>query len=51
MIFYKDQKNEIKCLKCAKPRFVEVVNEDGEKVMTKTAHKQLRYKSLTSRIK
>jgi hypothetical protein len=34
MIFYKEHKNEIKCLKCGKPRFIEVVNEDGEKVMT-----------------
>jgi hypothetical protein len=34
MIFYKGHKNEIKCLKCGKPRFIEVVNEDGEKVMT-----------------
>jgi hypothetical protein len=39
MIFYKEHKNETKCLKCVKPRFVEVVNEDGEKVTTKTAHK------------
>jgi hypothetical protein len=43
MIFYKEHKNEMKCLKCGKPRFVEVVNEDGEKVTTKTAHKQLCY--------
>jgi hypothetical protein len=41
MIFYKEHKNEKKCLKCGKPRFVEVVNEDGETVMMKTAHKQL----------
>jgi hypothetical protein len=42
MIFYKEHKNEKKYLKCGKPRFVEVVNEDGETVMMKTAHKQLR---------
>jgi hypothetical protein len=29
MIFYKEQKNEKKCLKCGKLRFVEVINEDG----------------------
>jgi hypothetical protein len=46
MIFYKEDKNEMKCLKCGKPKFVEVVNEDGEKVTTKTAHKQLCYKPL-----
>jgi hypothetical protein len=47
MIFYKEHKNEKKCLKRGKPRFVEVVNEDGETVTTKTAHKQLRYMPLT----
>jgi hypothetical protein len=47
MIFYKEHKNETKCLKCGKLRFIEVVNEDGEKVTTKTTHKQLRYMPLT----
>jgi hypothetical protein len=51
MIFYKEHKNDNKCLKCGKPRFIEVVNEDGETVMTKTAHKQLRYMPLTHRMK
>jgi hypothetical protein len=41
MLFYKEHKDETKCLKCGKSRFVEVVNEDSEKVMTKVAHKQL----------
>jgi hypothetical protein len=41
----------MKCFKCGKSRFVEVVNEDGEKVMTKIAHKQLRYMPLTPRMK
>jgi hypothetical protein len=50
-IFYKEQKNEKKCLKCGKLRFVEVVNEDGETVTTKTAHKQLCYMPLTPRMK
>jgi hypothetical protein len=43
MLFYKEHKNEIKCLKCGKSRFIDVVNEDSEKVMTKVAHKQLCY--------
>jgi hypothetical protein len=51
MIFYKEHKDEIKCLKCGKSRFVDVVNKDSEKVMTKTAHKQLRYMPLTPRMK
>jgi hypothetical protein len=51
MIFYKEHKNEKKCLKCGKPRFVEVVNENGEMVTTKTAHKQLHYMPLTPQMK
>jgi hypothetical protein len=51
MIFYKEHKNETKCLKCDKLMFVEVVNEDSEKVMTKTAHKQLHYMPLMPRMK
>jgi hypothetical protein len=51
MLFYKEHKNETKFLKCGKPRFFEVVNEDGEKVMTKIAHKQLCYMPLTPRMK
>jgi hypothetical protein len=51
MIFYEEHKNETNCLKCGKPRFVEVINEDGEKVTTKTAHKQLCYMPLTPRMK
>jgi hypothetical protein len=43
MFFYKEHKNEMKCLKCGKSRFIEVINEDDEKVMTKDAYKQLRY--------
>jgi hypothetical protein len=51
MVFYNEHKNETKCLKCGKSRFVEVVNEDGEKVTTKAAHKQLRYMHLTPQMK
>jgi hypothetical protein len=51
MIFYKEHKNDKTCLKCGKPRFVEVVNEDSETVTTKTAHKRLRYMLLTPRMK
>jgi hypothetical protein len=51
MLFYKEHKDETKCLKCSKLRFVVIVNEHGEKVMMKVAHKQLCYKPLTSRMK
>jgi hypothetical protein len=30
MFFYKEHKNETKCLKCGKSRFVEVLNEEGD---------------------
>jgi hypothetical protein len=43
----KEQKDETKCLKCGKSRFVGVTNDDGEKVTTEVAHKQLRYMPLT----
>ena len=51
MLFWKEHKNETKCLICGKPRFVEVLNEDGDKVTTGVAHKQLRYMPLIPHIK
>jgi hypothetical protein len=51
MLFWKERGREQKCLKCGKSRYVELVNEDGEKVVTKVAHKQLRYMPLTPRVK
>jgi hypothetical protein len=32
MLFYKEHKDETKCLKYGKSRFIEVINEGGEKV-------------------
>jgi hypothetical protein len=51
VLFYKEHKNETECIKCGKLRFIEVVNEDGEKVMMKVAHKKLCYMPLTPRMK
>jgi hypothetical protein len=51
MLLYKEQKDETKCLKCGKSRFVELINEDSEKVMMKVTHKQLCYMPLTPRMK
>jgi hypothetical protein len=51
MLFWKEHGREQKCLKCGKSRYVELVNEKGEKVVTKVAHKQLRYMPLTPRVK
>ena len=38
-------------MKCGQSRFVEVVNDEGDKVMTDVAYKQLRYLPLTPRVK
>jgi hypothetical protein len=50
-LFMKEHAVEKKCLKCGQYRFVEVVNDEGDKVMTYVAHKQLRYLPLTSSVK
>jgi hypothetical protein len=41
--FWKEHKEENKCLKYGKPRYVDVVNDDGEMVTTEVAHKQVCY--------
>jgi hypothetical protein len=51
MLFWKEHKEENKYLKCGKPRYVEVINNDGEMVTTKVAHKQLHYMPITPRLK
>jgi hypothetical protein len=38
-------------LKCGKPRYVEVVNDDGETVKTEVSHKQVYYMPITPRLK
>jgi hypothetical protein len=40
-----------KSLKCGRSRFVEVINDDGEEVMTEIAYKQLCYMPLTPWLK
>jgi hypothetical protein len=50
ILFMKEHAGEKKCLKCGQSGFVEVVNE-GDKVMTDVAQKQLRYLPLTPRVK
>jgi hypothetical protein len=51
MIYWRDRAKLEKCLKCGLSRYIEVVNEEGEKVTTKRAHKQLRWMCLTPRLK
>jgi hypothetical protein len=51
MLFWKGHDREEKCLKCGKSRYLELVNKDGEKVVTKIAHKHIQYMNLTPRVK
>jgi hypothetical protein len=51
MLFCKEHINKKKCLKCGKSQFVEVINADGEEVMTEIAYKQPCYMPLTPRLK
>jgi hypothetical protein len=51
MLFWKEHVNEKKCLKCGQSRFVKVVTQDGEKVITEVAHKQLHYVPITPHLK
>jgi hypothetical protein len=51
MLFWKEHKEENKCLKCGKLRYVEVVNDDGEMVTTEVAHKQIHYMPIAPQLK
>jgi hypothetical protein len=51
MLFWKEHKEENKCLKCGKPRYIEVINDDGEMVTTDVAHKQVRYMPIAPQLK
>jgi hypothetical protein len=51
MLFWKEHKEENKCLKYGKLRYVEVIDDDGETVTTEIAHKQVRYMPIIPRLK
>jgi hypothetical protein len=51
MFFWKEHKEENKCLKCGKLRYVEVINDDGDTVTTEVALKQLHYMPIAPRLK
>jgi hypothetical protein len=51
MLFWKEHKEENKCLKYGKPRYVKVINDDGEIVTIEVARKQLRYMPFAPRLK
>jgi hypothetical protein len=43
MLFWKEHKGEKQSLKCGKPRYIEVVNDDGKMVTIEVAHKHVHY--------
>jgi hypothetical protein len=51
MLFWKEHKNNTKCMHCGRSRYVKVINEDGASVTTKVAFKQLHNKPITPRLK
>jgi hypothetical protein len=51
ILFWKEHKEESKCLKYGKPRYVKVVNDDGEMVATEVAHKKICYMPIAPRLK
>jgi hypothetical protein len=53
LVFYEHQQhvNEKKCLEYGQSRFIKVVTQDGKKVMTEVAQKQLHYFPITPHLK
>jgi hypothetical protein len=51
MLFWKEHVNEKKCLECHQSRFIEVVTQDDEKVMTEVAQKHLPHFPITPCLK
>jgi hypothetical protein len=51
ILFWKEHANEKKWLECGQSRFIEVVTEDGDKVIIEVVQKQLCYFPITPRLK
>jgi hypothetical protein len=51
MLFWKEHKDDTKCIHCGRSRYVKVVNENGASITTKVAVKQLCYMPITPRLK
>jgi hypothetical protein len=51
MLFWKEQKDDIKCMHYDRSRYVKVINKDGVSVITKVMVKHLRYIPIMSRVK
>jgi hypothetical protein len=51
MLFWKEHKDDTKCMHCGRSRYVKVVNKDGASITTKVAMKRLCYMPITLRLK
>jgi hypothetical protein len=51
MLFWKEHKDDTKCMHCDRSRYVKVINKDGASVTTKVAVKQRRCLPITARLK
>jgi hypothetical protein len=51
MLFWKEHEKTIHCIHCGKSRYAVVLDEDGNEVTTNVPIKQLRYMSITPRLK
>jgi hypothetical protein len=51
MLFWKEHKDDTEYMHYGRSRYVKVINKDGASVTTKVAVKQLRYISITPRLK
>jgi hypothetical protein len=51
MLFWKEYKDDTKCMHCGMSIYMKVINEDGASITTKVAMKQLRYMPITPRLK
>jgi hypothetical protein len=51
MLFWKEHKDDTKCMHCGRSRYMKVINKDGASITIKVAVKQLRYIPITPRLK
>jgi hypothetical protein len=51
MLFWKEHKDDTKCMHCGRSRYVKVRNKDGVSITTKVVTKQLRYIPIPPRLK
>jgi hypothetical protein len=51
MLFWKEHKEEKKCSKCGKTRYIKIINDDSETVTMVVARYQLCYMPITRRLK